>query len=116
VYKELKYATRRIFGLKRGSDIKMAKKGIPVTGSGGPYGCETSRFPHTRVPDSRLKDGGEVVSLTRLPPYTPRQVPGINIVRSRVDSSAIVRLEGSGQLKNAVSSSGIESATFWLVP
>jgi hypothetical protein len=42
------------------------KKGeaIHVTGSGGPYGCETSRLPH--VLNSRLTDGGEV-SFTRLP-------------------------------------------------
>jgi hypothetical protein len=41
-------------------------KGIPVTGRGGLQGCETSRLPHFR--DNRLIDGGEVVSLTRLPP------------------------------------------------
>jgi hypothetical protein len=39
-------------------------KAIPVTGSGGPYGCETSRLPHFL--DTRLTDG-EVVSLTRRP-------------------------------------------------
>jgi hypothetical protein len=25
---------------------KVKHKAIPVTGRGGPYGCETSRFPH----------------------------------------------------------------------
>jgi hypothetical protein len=38
-------------------------KAIPVTGCGDPYGCETSRLPHFL--DSRLKDGVDVVSLTR---------------------------------------------------
>jgi hypothetical protein len=49
-------------------------KAIPVTGRGGPYGCETSRLPH--FPDNPLKDGGEVVSLTRRPPFTPSNIPG----------------------------------------
>jgi hypothetical protein len=34
----------------------------PVTGRGGPQGCETSRLPHFL--DSLLTDGSEVVSLT----------------------------------------------------
>jgi hypothetical protein len=38
-------------------------KAIPVTGHGGPQGSETMRFPHFL--DSRLTDGGEVVSPTR---------------------------------------------------
>jgi hypothetical protein len=40
-------------------------KAIHVTGRGGPYVCEMSRLPHFL--DSRLIDGGEVVSLTRRP-------------------------------------------------
>jgi hypothetical protein len=40
-------------------------KAIPVTGRGGPQGCETSMLPHFL--DSRLTDGGEIVSLTRWP-------------------------------------------------
>jgi hypothetical protein len=42
-----------------------------VTGRGGPYGCETSRFPHFL--DNRLTDGGEFVSLTRRPPFYPQE-------------------------------------------
>jgi hypothetical protein len=36
-------------------------------------------------------------------------------VRGLVDPRAIVWLEGFGQLKNPVTSSGIEPATFWIV-
>jgi hypothetical protein len=54
----------------------LKKKGnaIRVTGRGGPQGCETSRFPHFL--DSRLTDGGEVVSLTYRQPFTSRKIPG----------------------------------------
>jgi hypothetical protein len=47
---------------------------VSVTGREGPEGCETSRLPHFL--DSRLTDGGEVVSLTRRPPFTARKIPG----------------------------------------
>jgi hypothetical protein len=53
---------------------RKVSKGIPVTGRGGPWGCEMLRFPHFL--DNRLINGGEVVSLTRRPPFTPRNVPG----------------------------------------
>jgi hypothetical protein len=52
----------------------LTVKAIPVVGRGSPQGCETSRLPH--VLDSRLTDGGEVVSLTRRPPFTLRKIPG----------------------------------------
>jgi hypothetical protein len=42
-----------------------------LTGRGGPYGYETSRFPHFL--DNRFTDGGEVVSHTRRPPFTPQE-------------------------------------------
>jgi hypothetical protein len=35
---------------------KIEGKAIPVTGRGGPHGCETSRFPHFL--DNRLTDCG----------------------------------------------------------
>jgi hypothetical protein len=49
------------------------KKGkvIPVTGRRGPQDCETPRLP--RILDNCLKDGGEVVSITRLPPFTNQE-------------------------------------------
>jgi hypothetical protein len=40
------------------SQSTSESKAIPVTGRGGPYGCETSRLPHFL--DNRLTDGGEV--------------------------------------------------------
>jgi hypothetical protein len=53
--------------------LKQKRKAIIVRGRGGPQGCETSRFPHFL--DNLLTDGGEVVSLTRRPPFTPRIIP-----------------------------------------
>jgi hypothetical protein len=51
----------------------LVKKGkaIPLTGHGGPEGCETLRLPHYL--DNRLTDGGKVVSLTHRPPFTPQE-------------------------------------------
>jgi hypothetical protein len=46
-------------------------KAIPVTGHGGPQECETLRVPHYL--DNQLKDGGEAVSLTLRPPFTPQE-------------------------------------------
>jgi hypothetical protein len=42
--------------------VETKYKTIPVAARGGQYDCETSRLSHFL--DSRLKDGGEVVSLT----------------------------------------------------
>jgi hypothetical protein len=47
-----------------GKEVKKIKA-IPVTGCGGLRGCEASKFPH--LLDTRITDGGEVVSLTRRP-------------------------------------------------
>jgi hypothetical protein len=53
-------------------DKKIKKgKAVHVTGQGDPWGCETSRLPHFL--DNRLTDGGEVVSLTRRPSFTPQE-------------------------------------------
>jgi hypothetical protein len=45
--------------------MKSHGKASPVTGR------ETSRLPHFL--DNRLTDGGEVVSFTRPPPFTPQE-------------------------------------------
>jgi hypothetical protein len=47
---------------------------IKVTGRGSPKGSETSRLPHFL--DNRLKDGDEIVNLTRRPLFTLRKIPG----------------------------------------
>jgi hypothetical protein len=58
------------------TDRVKVGKALPVTGRAKPYGCETSIFSHFL--DSRLTDGGEVVSLTLQRPVTPRKIPGTN--------------------------------------
>jgi hypothetical protein len=47
--------------------LRKKRKTIPVTGRVGPLGCETAWLPYFL--DNRLTDGGEVVSLTRRPPF-----------------------------------------------
>jgi hypothetical protein len=85
-------------------------KAIPVTGHEGPYGGKTSRLPHFL--ENRLKDCGEVVSLTRRgSPLPPGRFLVLISVRGWVDLRAIVRLEGLGQLKNPTTTSGIEPAS-----
>jgi hypothetical protein len=59
-----------------GSQQVQKGKAIPVTGRGGPQGCEMLRLPHFL--DNRLTGGGEPVSLTRQPPFSPRKIPGNN--------------------------------------
>jgi hypothetical protein len=49
-------------------EIKRYGRAIPVKVRADPYGCETSTFPHFLA--NQLTDGGEVVSLTRRPPFT----------------------------------------------
>jgi hypothetical protein len=57
--------------------------------------------------------GCQVYALAAL--YSPGRSLVLISVRGSVDSRAMMRLEGLGQLKNPVTSSGIEPATFWLV-
>jgi hypothetical protein len=59
-------------------------KAIPVTGRGDPQGCETSRLPHFL--DIRVTGGGECVSLTRRPPFTPTKIPGTRSFLSEAQS------------------------------
>jgi hypothetical protein len=46
-----------------GEVVSLTLQAIPVTGCGGPYGCETSRLPHFL--ENRLTGGGEALILTR---------------------------------------------------
>jgi hypothetical protein len=48
-------------------------------------------------------------------PLPPGRLLVLICVKSRVDPRAIVRLEGLGEMKNPVTSSGSEPATFRLV-
>jgi hypothetical protein len=57
---------------------KIKGKAIPVIGRGDTQGCETSRSPYFL--DNRLTDGGLFVSLTRLPPFTPRKIPATHFL------------------------------------
>jgi hypothetical protein len=67
-------------------------KDILVAARGGPWGCEMLRVPYFL--DNRLTDGGEVMSLMRWPPFTPRRFLVFISIRSLVDHTAIVQLEG----------------------
>jgi hypothetical protein len=62
------------FGAKLAILSEENGKAIPVAGRGGPQGYETSRLTH--FVDNQLIVGGEVVSLRRRPPFTPRKIPG----------------------------------------
>jgi hypothetical protein len=53
---------------------RAGTSGIPVKGHGGPQGCETLSCHHFL--DNQLTDGGEVVSLTRWPPFIPTKIHG----------------------------------------
>jgi hypothetical protein len=82
--------------------LKDKGKAIPVTGHEGPQGCETSRLPHFL--NYRLTDGGEVVSLTRRPPFTRKKIPGTHfcwsLSRPQGHSAAgrIMSIENSNHL------------------
>jgi hypothetical protein len=76
---------------------------IPVTGSGGPQGYETSRLPYFL--HNRLTGGGEVSITRRRPPFTLRKIPGTHYCSRLSRPRGIVRLEGLGQLKNLMTSS-----------
>jgi hypothetical protein len=56
-----------------------------------------------------------LVSHKRVPPFTSRKIPVTISVRGSVDTTVIEELEGLYQLKNPVTSLGIESVTFRLV-
>jgi hypothetical protein len=91
--------------------MQVKYKGNPVPGRGGSWGCETSRLPHFL--DNRLTDGGEVVTASHAArPLTPAGFLVLISVRDSVEPSHTVWLEAIRQLKNPMTSSGIEPATF----
>jgi hypothetical protein len=82
-------------------------------GLGGPSGCDTSMLP--QYLDNRLTDGGEVVSHTLRPHFIPQEDSSYSfLLEAESIPGNIMRLEGLGQLKNPITSSGIEPATFLL--
>jgi hypothetical protein len=54
--------------------MSLKGKAIPVTGRGGPDGCETLRLPHSL--DNRLTDGGKLSALRADRPLPPMKIPG----------------------------------------
>jgi hypothetical protein len=48
------------------TNFNFKSKAIPVTGREGLWGCQMSRMPY-------FLDGGVVVSLTRLPHFSPQE-------------------------------------------
>jgi hypothetical protein len=95
-----------------GMFIKGKGKAIPVIGRGGPYGCETLRFPHFL--DNWPTDGGKVASPMHRPPCTPQEDSWYSFLLEAVDLMAIVWLEGLDKFKRSTSS-GLNPATFRLV-
>jgi hypothetical protein len=65
--------------------------------------------------DNLLTDGCDYQPYA-LAPFTPGRSLVLISVGGRADPRGIVRLEGLGKLENPITSSGIESATFLLVP
>jgi hypothetical protein len=63
------------------SGRNMEAKAVPLTGREGPYGRETLRLQHFLY--IQLQDGGDIVSLTRLLPFTVRKIPGTHFCWKR---------------------------------
>jgi hypothetical protein len=92
--------------------IDMKVKDNPVTDRGDPQGFETSRLPHFL--ENRLKDGVEIVSLRAgrpLPP-PPEEDSWYSFM---LKGEPTPGLDGLGQLKIPMISSGIEPVSFRLV-
>jgi hypothetical protein len=95
------------------SIILRTDKAFPVTDHGGPQGCDTLRLSHFL--ENRLRDGREVFNLTVGCPLPPGRLLAHISVIGCVDPWVPKWLEELGQLKNPMTSSGIELATFWLI-
>jgi hypothetical protein len=60
-----------VFPVRYEHHLHIKNQVIPVTDRGDLQGCETSRIRHCL--DSRLTDGGKVVSFTHRPRRTPQK-------------------------------------------
>jgi hypothetical protein len=91
----------------------MGKKGVgkavPLQAWSGPEGSSKSRFPDFLT---TAQDGGKIVSLTHRPNLPQEILMVLIFVRGSVDPRAIVRSEGFMSMKNTMTPSGIEPATF----
>jgi hypothetical protein len=65
--------------------------------------------------DNQLTDDGEVSTFSAGRPLTPGRFLVLISVRGLVEPRATVQLEELGQLKNPMTSSGIEPITFRIV-
>jgi hypothetical protein len=94
--------------------VKVQGKAIPVTGHGGPLGCETPKAPtFFRAVGSQM--AVRLSALRTGHPLPPGRSLVLISVRGWADPRAIVPLEGLDQLKNPMASSRIEPPTFRLV-
>jgi hypothetical protein len=76
-----------------------------VTGCGGPI-----RFGDDEVPtfSRQLRNGGEVISLMNLLPFTTVKISGTHFCWRLSQPQGLVQLKGPGLLENPMTSSGIE--------
>jgi hypothetical protein len=88
-------------------------KAVPVTDRGGPLGCEMLRLPHFL--DNQFTDDGDLVSLTRRLLFNPGRFLVLISFRGWVDPGPYSAVGRIRQLKNTMTSSGIEPAIFRFV-
>jgi hypothetical protein len=94
--------------------VKKKRKAIPVIGRGGPQGCNTLRLPHFLDKlATRQRRGCQPYALAAL--LAPGRLLVLISVMGGVKLRATVRLERFGQMKNPMTSLGIEPVTFQLV-
>jgi hypothetical protein len=106
-YKELRQFLRLASGQSKLCTVHV----VQLTGRGGLYCCETSRFPHSL--DNRLTDGGDVVSLKRRQHFTPQKDSWYSFLLE-AESTPLPYWGWKGYVnwRHSMTSSWIEPATF----